>query len=257
MFDKHIHTTFSTDSDMKIEDAIKYMRGKNISAIVTEHMDINFPKKNLFCFNVGDYFNAYSKYRGNDLLLGIELGMKEDCSKESSDLIKNNSFDYVIGSVHLVENLDLYYEDYYRGKNKKEAYVKYFEVILENLDKFKFIDSLGHIDYIARYAKFKDKEIYYRDFSDIIDEILSKVVKEGKCLELNTRKLYSDTSVKNMIDIYKRFSELGGKYVTVGSDAHNVEAIGSNFKVAWEISELCNLKIVYFKNRLMEYDKGF
>lgn len=257
MFDTHIHTIFSTDSDMKIEDAIKYMRRKNIGAVVTEHMDINFPKKDLFCFNVEDYFNAYSKYRGNDLLLGIELGMKEDCFRESTDLIKNNSFDYVLGSVHLVENLDLYYEDYYRGKSKREAYLKYFQVMLDNLDKFKFIDSLGHIDYIARYAKFEDKEIYYRDFSDIVDEILSKLVREGKCLELNTRRLDSDISIKNIIDIYKRFSELGGKYITVGSDAHNIEAIGGNFKAAGEIAQLCNLKIVYFKNRLMEYDKGF
>lgn len=257
VFDTHIHTIFSTDSNMQIEDAIKCMREKNISGIVTEHMDINFPKKDSFCFNVEDYFNSYSKYRGNDLLLGIELGMKEDCFRESSDLIKNNSFDYVLGSVHLVENLDLYYEDYYRGKSKREAYAKYFEVILGNLDKFQFIDSLGHIDYIARYAKFEDKEIYYGEFSDIIDEILNKVIKEGKCLELNTRRLDKDISVKNMINIYKRYNQLGGKYITIGSDAHQIEAIGSNFMAAREISQFCNLKIVYFKNRLMEYDRGF
>jgi len=107
------------------------------------------------------------------------------------------------------------------------------------------------------YAKFEDKEIYYREFSDIIDEILNKVIKDGKCLELNTRRLDNDISIKNIIDIYKRFNELGGKYITLGSDAHQVEAIGNNFMVAREISQLCNLKIVYFKNRLMEYDKGF
>ncbi|MFL0196479.1 histidinol phosphate phosphatase [Clostridium sp. WILCCON 0269] len=257
MFDTHIHTTFSTDSNMKIEDAIKCMEEKNISLIVTEHMDVNFPKKDSFCFNVDDYFNTYSKYRNNNLLLGIELGMKEDCIEESRKLIENNSFDYVIGSIHLVDNLDLYYPDYYKDKSKKEAYLKYLQVMLENLKEFYFIDSLGHIDYIARYAKFEDRELYYKDFSDIIDDILKEIIKEGKCLELNTRRLCNNISVKNMIEIYKRFNELGGKYITVGSDAHQVEAIGNNFMAAKEMAQLCNLKIVYFKNRVMEYDRGF
>ena len=103
--------------------------------------------------DVDEYLNKYLKYRNDNLLLGIELGMKEDCLEQSRKLIKDNSFDYVIGSIHLVENLDLYYSDYYEGKSKKEAYFKYLEDMLENLKQFEFIDSLGHIDYIARYAK--------------------------------------------------------------------------------------------------------
>lgn len=255
MFDTHVHTNFSTDSDMKIEEAIKSAREKNISFITTEHMDINFPKKGLFCFDVDKYLNKYSKYKGDNLLLGIELGMKKDCLEESRELIKNNSFDYVLGSVHLVENLDLYYPDYYEGKSKKEAYLKYLQTILKNLKQFEFIDSLGHIDYIARYAKFEDKELYYNDFPDIIDDIFKELINKGKCLELNTRRLKNPDSAKNMLEIYKRFSELGGKYITVGSDAHNVESMGSNFRKAAEIAERCHLKIVYLKNRKKQYDK--
>ncbi len=255
MFDTHVHTNFSTDSDMKMEEAIKSAKEKSISFITTEHMDINFPKEGLFCLDVDKYLNKYLKYRNANLLVGIELGMKEDCLEESRKLIRDNTFDYVLGSVHLVENLDLYYPDYYEGKSKKEAYLKYLQDILENLKQFEFIDSLGHIDYIARYAKFEDKELYYSDFPDIIDEIFKEVIYKEKCLELNTRRLKNQNSAKNMLEIYKRFSELGGKYITVGSDAHNVESMGSNFKEAVEIAGRCNLKIVYFKNRKEEYDK--
>ena len=53
------------------------------------------------------------------------------------------------------------------------------------------------------------------------------------------------------------FNELGGKCITVGSDAHDPSAIGANFKTAGEIAQLCNLKVVYFKNRKKEYDKDF
>ncbi|OAA83384.1 histidinol phosphate phosphatase [Clostridium ljungdahlii] len=255
MFDTHVHTNFSTDSDMKIEEAIKSAKEKGISFITTEHMDINFPKEGLFRFDVNEYLNKYLKYRNDNLLLGIELGMKEDCLEQSRKLIKDNSFDYVIGSIHLVENLDLYYSDYYEGKSKKETYFKYLQDMLKNLKQFEFIDSLGHIDYIARYAKFEDKELYYSDFPDIIDEIFKAVIDKEKCLELNTRRLKNQDSVKNMLEIYKRFNELGGKYITVGSDAHNLESMGSNFREAVEIARRCNLKIVYFKNRKEEYDK--
>lgn len=255
MFDTHVHTKISSDSKMEIEDAIKSAKDKNISLILTEHMDLKFPKEELFCFDVDDYFKEYSRYRGDDLLLGIEIGMKGDCVQESRELIENNPFDYVIGSVHLVDNSDLYYEDYYQGNNKKQAYEKYLNAMLNAVQQHNFIDSMGHIDYISRYARYDDKEIYYRDFSDIIDEILKTLVDKDKCIELNTRRLNDKNAVENLMTIYKRFREIGGRYITIGSDSHVPTAIGSNFNVAKEIVDLCDLKVVYFRERKKEYEK--
>lgn len=255
MFDTHIHTKISSDSQMEIEDAIKYAKNKNISMIITEHMDLKFPKEGLFCFDEAQYFEEYDKYRGEDLLLGVEIGMKKDCIQESKKVAQNNPFDYIIGSVHLVNNLDIYYEEYYKGKSKREAYEKYFMSMLESIKNYDFIDSMGHIDYISRYAKYEDKEIYYEEYSDIIDEILKVLINTDKCMELNTRRLNDENAVKNIIPIYKRFRELGGQNITVGSDAHNTLSIGSNFNVAKDIAKLCDLKIVYFKNRKKEYEK--
>lgn len=255
MFDTHVHTKISTDSEMEIEEAIKSAQNKNISLIITEHMDLKFPEEGLFCFDVDDYFKKYSKYRGDNLLLGIEIGIKDDCIEESKKVINKGPFDYVIGSVHLIDNLDVYYETYYKGKSKQEAYEKYLTTMLRGIQKYDFIDSMGHIDYICRYARYDDKELYYKEFSDIIDEILKTLVDKDKCMELNTRRLSDENAAKNIISIYKRFRELGGKCVTVGSDAHNTTAIGSNFCVAKEIVDLCDLKVVYFKERKKEYEK--
>ena len=120
---------------------------------------------------------------------------------------------------------------------------------------FDFIDSIGHIDYIARYAKYDDKEIYYKDYAGIIDEILKVLVEKDKCLELSTRRLKDEKAIQNIITIYKRFRELGGENVTIGSDAHITTDIGSNFNVAREIVQLCGLKAVYFRERKKEYEK--
>lgn len=252
MFDTHVHTEYSSDSNMKIEEALKAADYNKLSLTFTEHMDIGYPKGD-FTFDVGDYFRKYSRFRGDKLLLGIEVGMKEDALDESRVVVSDNEFDYVIGSIHLVDNMDLYYPDYYKDKSKKDAYLRYLKAMFVNFKQFDFVDSLAHIDYICRYAKYDDKELYYREFCDIIDEILKLIINRGKCLELNTRRLDSQKAIYSMIDIYKRYRELGGKYITVGSDAHNPEAIGNNFNIAEGIAEKCNLKIVHFKNRNMEY----
>ncbi|ERI92801.1 histidinol phosphate phosphatase HisJ family protein [Clostridiales bacterium oral taxon 876 str. F0540] len=255
IFDSHLHTKFSTDSKMDIEDALRKAESLNIGLIITEHMDLKYPVKDNFLFNPEEYFNEYNKYRNSNTLLGIELGMRSDCVEENRQIIENFPFDYVIGSIHLVDTIDIFREDFYEGRSKKETYEQYFACMLECLKSHKFIDSLGHIDYISRYARYEDKEIYYEDFSEHIDEILKTAVTSNIPLEINSRRLRDKVSADNLIKIYKRFYELGGRQVTIGSDAHNAAAIGNNINIALEIADRCNLKPVYFKERKMEYMK--
>jgi histidinol-phosphatase (PHP family) len=255
MFDSHVHTTFSTDSKMNIEDAIKRSEELSIGLIVTEHMDINYPSLNKFVFNQDEYFKQYSKYISPKLLLGIELGMRMDCIEENRNLVERYPFDYVIGSVHLVDNIDLYTNIFYKGKSKNEAYEKYLKYMLDCLRSYNFVDSLGHIDYIARYAFYKDKEIYYENFADYIDEVIKAAILNNIVLEINTRRFNNISAVDNLKKIYKRYYELGGRMVTLGSDSHTVQDIGSHFQLAKNLADSCNLKPVYFKKRKPEYIK--
>jgi histidinol-phosphatase (PHP family) len=253
LFDSHMHTRFSTDSKMDIESAIKRAEELNIGIITTEHMDINYPTPESFMFNPDHYFKEYSKYRSDKVLLGIELGMVADRALENKAITKNYPFDYVIGSTHLVEGIDVFQKEYYAGLDKKISYEKYFKYMLECLKTHDFIDSLGHIDYIARYSTYEDKEIYYEDFSEYIDEVLKTAAQKVKAIEINTRRLHSKDAVSNLTKIYSRFYELGGRIATIGSDSHTQSSIGINFDVARQIAENANLRIVYFKERKPEY----
>jgi histidinol-phosphatase (PHP family) len=253
MFDTHMHTRFSTDSKMSIEAAIKKAEELNIGIIITEHMDLNFPDKDQFIFDPKQYFNEYSRYRSHKVLLGIELGMITDQVEENKKIIESYPFDYVIGSVHLVDNIDVLAEELYINRSKKDSYERYFKYMLDCIKTHNFVDSIGHIDYISRYSVYEDKEIYYEDFSEHIDEVLKAAIQAGKALELNTRRLGSSDAVNNLRKIYKRFYELGGRIITVGSDSHYENSIGFNFDTAKAIAESCNLKIVYFKERKPEY----
>jgi histidinol-phosphatase (PHP family) len=255
MFDCHVHTKHSTDSRMDILDAVKSAEKSNVGIIITEHMDINYPVEGKFIFDPDKYFREYTKYKSDKLLLGIEVGMQDNCLEENKKLVGQYPFDYVIGSIHLVNGMDIYTDEYYEGKSKKEAYEEYFNTMLQCIRSYDFVDSLAHIDYIARYAKYEDREIYYKEYSDCIDEILRAVINNDLALEINTRRFDNNDAVHNIMHIYKRYSELGGKMVVIGSDSHNPDSIALHFEKARQIAELNNLDIVYFKNRVPEIIK--
>lgn len=253
IFDTHVHTDFSSDSRMLLSDAIMKAKELGIGLITTEHMDLLYPESDRFFFDVDDYFDAYNPYRSDQLLLGIEIGMRPECLADNEAIIKKNNFDYVLGSIHMVEGIDIYYDIFYEKRTKAETYASYFETMAKCVKEYKCIDALGHIDYIARYAKYEDNEIYYHEFQEFIDEVLKYTITNGIVLELNTRRLGERRVVKALTPIYKRYHELGGRLAIIGSDAHVQQAVGSNFVIAKELLEQCQLQLVYFKNRNPEY----
>ncbi|SDE65214.1 histidinol phosphate phosphatase [Sporomusa acidovorans] len=254
LFDTHVHTCFSNDSNMPIDAALKRAAELGLGIIITEHMDMAHPKPDV-AFDVNQYFKEYAKYRNEKVLLGIELGMRAECLQANCDIVTNQHFDYVIGSIHFVDNIEIYQEEYFQARTKQETYNRYFESMLDCLKSYDFIDSLGHIDYISRYARYSNPELYYYEFSDRIDEILKLAARKEKALEINTRRLGNPDTAANLLPIYKRFKELGGQMVTIGSDAHKPESIGNHLSIAHAMADACNLKVVYFKQRKPEWGK--
>jgi len=253
MFDCHLHTAFSTDSRMKIEDAINRCKSLNIGAIITEHMDLKFPEPDKFIFDVEKYFQQYEKYRNDKLFLGFEMGMRLDCIEENKALEEKYDFDYIIGSIHLVNNINIYGDELYCNRSKKESYEEYLDYVYNCIKQYDCFDSLGHIDYISRYSTYEDRELYYKDFSEKIDRILRVLVEKEKAIEINTKRLNDKKAASNALEIYKRYNELGGRIAVLGSDSHMVQDIGRSFDVATGIAEAANLKLVYYKNRKPEY----
>lgn len=253
--DTHIHTRFSTDSTMTLDQALARAKDLDIGLTLTEHMDLAYPEQNAFIFDVDHYFSTYEPYRNSQLMLGIEIGMREDCLSENYRIVNNYSFDYVIGSIHVIDNIDIYQDIFYFERTKQEVYSQYFNSMAACLKTYDFIDSLGHIDYICRYAKYDDTELYYRDFHELIDSVLKIIAEKDKAIEINTRRLSNRTTIDALLPIYKRFYELGGRYATMGSDAHKPADIGRDLNVAAQLADLCNLKLVYFNHRLPQYIK--
>lgn len=253
LYDTHLHTCFSFDSQMSLADVCKKIRDINMGVIITEHIDLNYPDPAAFKLDVQRYFAEYQRYRNDRLLLGVEIGMGPEDVAVYRRMIEQYPFDFVLGSMHVVDHMDIYDDILYRDKTKQEVFARYFDATIECLQDYDFIDSLGHIDYIARYARFPDREIYYDHFADRIDQILDILASREKCLEINTRRLGDAQAMANLLPIYKRFYELGGRRVTLGSDAHRAGDIGKNFSAAMQIADYCNLRPVWFNKRQMQY----
>ncbi|MGL4774652.1 MAG: histidinol phosphate phosphatase [Clostridium sp.] len=251
VFDCHMHSMFSSDSEMNIEDAILAAKEQNLGIILTEHTDFNYPDPNLFRLNVKEYFDTYSKYRSDNLLLGVEIGLSQSINDQNSAFVNSNNFDFVIGSMHGVFDEDIYRVFRINPIPKKDFYSRYFEDMYTCIKDFPDFDVLGHIDYPCRYIPYEDKEIYYSEFSNEIDEVLKMLISKNKLMELNTARVNNKTSYNNLLEIYKRYKELGGNYVTIGSDAHNSAHIGKNFKEGLQLIHEAGLKTVYFQNRIL------
>lgn len=252
IFDNHMHTIFSSDSKMTIQEVLEESNKQNLAVTITEHLDLDYPDPTMFRCDISNYLKAYEPYRCDRLKLGIEIGLNSNYLNDYSNIINSNNFDYVIGSVHSVNGLDIYLDFFSKNLDKDSLYIEYLKAMENLINDFDCFDALGHIDYPCRYAPFGDKEIYLNKYGEYIDNVLISLINKEKVLELNTNRLHLKERYASLYNIYKRYKDLGGKYVTLGSDAHGKSVIGTNFKIAHEMLDSIGLKSVHFNKRTLE-----
>ncbi|MGL5615802.1 MAG: histidinol-phosphatase HisJ family protein [Sarcina sp.] len=246
-FDCHIHSDFSFDSKMKLDEIAKTRDNLNIGVITTDHVDLNLdfiPK-----IDMNNFYKSFNSIRKDNFLVGLEIGLYRENPSEILDFInkEKDNLDFILGSIHTLQGKDLYFSLKEKKRNKLTVYREYLEEMLFCINKFNFFHSLSHIDYICRYAPYEDSELYLNDFKDLFKEIFDKLIKNNKVLELNTNRLGNEKSFNNLVEIYSYYQSLGGKYITIGSDAHSAKDIGRNFALLENFLEKTNLKAIYFK----------
>ena len=109
--------------------------------------------------------------------------------------------------------------------------------------------------YVVRYGPTKNQNYSYQKHADIIDRILRTILESGKGIELNTSGFRSGLGQPNpCVDILKRYKELGGEIITVGSDAHKPEHVGADFDKACTILKDCGFQYyTIFEKRAPEF----
>lgn len=258
--DYHIHSSFSSDSQALMEETIEVAISKGLERICfTDHMDLFYPEIEGgydFIFDLDNYINKLDilkvKYIDKiKIMTGVELGLQPHMENELYNLSQSKSFDFIIGSTHVIDNMDPYYPDYWMDKTVNEGIKRYYEAILHNCKEMaECFDVYGHIDYIIRYIPKHMKESLtqedysYECFKDLVDEILKTIISKGKGIEINTSGFKYGLGCPHPEQvILNRYYELGGEIITIGSDAHISDHIGYDFGKAEAI-----LKEIGFKH---------
>ncbi len=215
LVDYHIHSNFSSDSESSILDIVTMCKMKGIkSFIITDHIEVT---STLYAcgLDINEYRKQMEKF---SIPVGAEIGW--DGTKPID--VEVSKFDYVLFSHHVVdEPID------------DKSYISYLERLNELMREFSNFHALAHLDFPRRYHK--EHKPFSLDTYDLIKEILNYVIENGKFLEVNTQSIPTYGEPNPSIEILKIYKELGGKALTLGSDAHKVEHIGRGIKEGIEI----------------------
>ena len=254
--DCHAHSSFSSDSSTPVEVMIEKAISYGFTYFyLTDHMDFDFPDNEEgldFVFNPSEYFERLSKlklaYRDKiEIRAGIELGLQttESVKKQIRELLDTYSFDLIIGSTHLVDNLDPYHLAYWNERSEEEALNRFFEATYDNITTLPKINVLGHLDYAIRYSPSKGVNFTYETYKTILDKIFCFIIENNIALEVNTAGFKHGLNKPNPgPDVIKRYLELGGSMISIGSDGHVPEYYGYKFDETRKM--LLDLGISYY-----------
>ena len=231
MFDFHMHSRVSFDGrDTGRNMALAARNGGLREICFTDHMDYDpLDAGHKLHFAMDAYNAEYDALEIPGLIIrrGFEFGMLPE-NREQFQFDSNlTNWDFVIGSVHFTDGLDVYYPQYWEGKTAYQAVLQNFEETLRCVQLHDDYDVLGHLTYLAKCGANPEKTpILYRDYREVVDEIFRILVAKGKGIELNTSGVDACGTFLPGLEYLRRFKELGGQIVTVGSDAHHSSRVG-------------------------------
>ncbi len=245
IYDLHTHSAHSFDGNHSCAELCESAIKKGINGIaITDHCDIDGEDTDfdlLFKMQTADIAACKNGFDGKlEVFSGIELGQGIFRKAKSEALLNKFSFDFVLGSIHNLENMqDFYFRDY-NNFDVYELLDEYFDAIIK-LCEWNQFDSLAHLTYPLRYINGKYKiDIDLSKFSAKIDNILKLLISSEKALEINTSELNRELSeFMAPASVISRYKELGGKYITLGSDSHFYDKIGNGVTEGLEMAQSC------------------
>ena len=246
--DMHVHTKFSCDSEAELESCCLSAVQKGVGILcITDHVDNNINDNGLGYYNAEAFFKEFyrvkEKYQSKlTLLCGIEFAEPHAYPERLSEL-SAMPYDFILGTVHF------WYKDMFPSLmlrmevSLETCYAHYWTEVLAAAKAGGF-DCLGHIDFPKRF---------YYDLildPDKINEICCELVRKNICMEINTSSLRRNVTEsmpdKEILSIYK---DCGGKYVTIGSDAHRASELAADFAHAYKLIDYFGLEEVTFVQR--------
>ena len=250
--DYHVHTEYSDDSVYPMEAVVTDAIRMGMEEICfTDHVDygikrdwdkprgilyrrggpgipgsvllanVDYPK---YVRQIGELQQKYGKEI--TIRMGLEFGIQKHRIEQYRELYSRYSYDFIILSIHQAEDKEFWTQDFQQGRTQQEYNEAYYREMLSVVRNYHDYSVLGHMDLITRYDK---AGLYpFEKVQPVVTEILKIVIAEGKGIEINTSShRYGLSDLTPSRDILRLYRDLGGKIVTIGSDSHKPEQLGT------------------------------
>lgn len=263
-YDCHTHTTNSDGRNMLDEMCLAAIEKGATGITITDHADMNFYESrdtlNRIKNCIQQICQAQEVYKDQlELLCGVELGEYLYAPENAKKILELTDYDAVLCSVHLVPQAR-WEQPYNRipfsedgsDEELKDYLRLYFDLLSDTVDAFEF-QILAHLSCPVRYMTgLHERKTDVMEFEPKIRQILQKIIDRGIALEWNTGGMnprFHHYAIQNE-EIFALYHSMGGRLVTLGSDAHSVGSIGNGFDVAKEMLKKCGFDTYfYFKNK--------
>ena len=260
--DYHVHSSCSFDADDRMVNMARSELARGITEVCfTDHVDfgdqqtmqIGPERFQLPRSQVRQFIDAMEKApEGIEIRLGLELGQGNHDPARAKRIYAMPEYDFILGSLHnLRGERDFYYLEYESEEQCHELYARYLDELIE-LAGLGCFDCMAHIGYCLRYMHKQgiDAAVTMDRYGDRVDVLLRTLIENGKGIELNVADLVPGGREDPLLqpfpglDVLRRYRELGGDIITVGSDAHNVRAAGVGIREGFELLAGCGFRYV-------------
>lgn len=255
LVDYHTHTHFSFDSEETIAGIRKQAALRGLEEVgIADHFTVNPQDKSYGLYPYDEAQADYLKYsRGPGPLVrfGLEIGEGQYLKDELDIFLKQANYDFIIGSVHNIGHRTI--RQTIRRQGLDRTYTAYYDELLLLAREANY-DVLGHLDLVNRYT-WDEQGVYRLDaYIPKIEAILEAVICRGKAIEVNTSGLYKN--YRQLMPhpwIIRRYCELGGELITLGSDAHSAQKVGDGLVEAQNMLIDCGFKaLACYEQRKVE-----
>jgi len=265
LHDQHLHSRHSFDSKTEPADNVEAAIAKGLAGLTfTEHFDTH-PDDWADCVYDDEAYSATiealrSRY-GDRIFIGkgIEVCYQPSRMDFILDFLASRTFDVVLLSIHYFGDKPVHIRESWDGVCLADGTRRYLETVLEAMrfcerlhgDRGRVFDVLSHMDFVKRYTRRWFGGFDMAPFADLFDEILRGCLAVDLTPEINTSTIRQGLgeSMPGLSTVL-RYAELGGRAMSLGSDAHKATDIGADFDRAVEMLRGANIEnTVVFRNR--------
>ena len=253
--DQHVHSCYSFDSEQSIKEYLLKASELGLSYFVlTDHCDLDYldKGKDLF-FDIKkrdlELENLQKEFKEIKILKGIEIGYKPSQLDRINEIISSNNFDLINLSLHEADGIDYFVKEEFISRGIDNTLKNYFENEIKAVTSFNNYDVFSHFDYGFKTAFRIDSSIKIDKYKKYLIKIMNVLIQKEKALEINI-KVQSFLPLEHTKYVLKLYKKLGGKYLTLSSDAHEIKFFRYNFDNYIELIKSCGFdELTYFVGR--------